>query len=212
LEIRLITKCYEDGNFKQRLLSTPKSVIEDELGVALPKALKISVIEPSENTIYMILPCNPYGSLSEEELKTSLGLTYEDVAEWCFEQQSCVLLDAEKGSKIIARAWKDSEFKQRLLSDFEGVIHQKELSIKVPEGSKLCVLEESSESCYILLPKLTDIFSEASEIPMPEDAENALVIAAGSELACSVTCVILTCIVVTVASEPDPNNPTINNP
>lgn len=199
LEVRLITKCYEDESFKQRLLSTPKFVIEKELGLDLPKTLKINVIEQAENLIYMILPCNPYGNLAEEDLKTFLGLTYEDVAVWCLEQQNCALLASQKGSNLIARVWKDFELKQGLLSDPKSVI-QKELSIKIPEENQFCVLEEASDSCYILLPKLTDVFSKTANISLPEDVENALVIAAGSEIACTGTCG-NTCSFITIAAE-----------
>lgn len=45
------------------------------------------MLEETEDTLYMVLPCNPYEGISEEELQASLGMSYEDVAQWVLEQQ-----------------------------------------------------------------------------------------------------------------------------
>ena len=59
LEIHLITRALKDEGFRQELVANPKAVVEKELGVKLPEELEINVLEETEDTLYMVLPCNP---------------------------------------------------------------------------------------------------------------------------------------------------------
>ncbi|MFN9175333.1 MAG: NHLP leader peptide family RiPP precursor, partial [Synechocystis sp.] len=117
LEIHLITRAVKDEGFRQELVANPKAVVEKELGVKLPEDLEIKVLEETEDTIYMVLPCNPYEGISEEELKASVSMTYEDVAQWVLEQQRNAFLDDESSIKLMARAWRNEKFKQEFLSN-----------------------------------------------------------------------------------------------
>jgi Nitrile hydratase, alpha chain len=92
LEIHLITRALKDEGFRQELVANTKAVVEKELGAKLPEELEINVLEETEDTIYMVLPCNPYERISEEDLKTLVGMTYKNVAQWVLVQQSFTLL------------------------------------------------------------------------------------------------------------------------
>jgi hypothetical protein len=103
LEIHLITRALKDGSFRAELIANPKAVIEQEIGSKLPDELEIAVLEETEDTIYMVLPCNPYEGVSEEELQANLGMSYEDVALWVLEQQRNSILDEEYTTAILSK-------------------------------------------------------------------------------------------------------------
>ncbi|GAA3404632.1 NHLP leader peptide family RiPP precursor [Paenibacillus hodogayensis] len=54
--------------------------------------------------------------------------------------------------QIIEKAWQDSTFKQQLLSDPKAAI-EGAFGVKVPDGIKLNVVEESSTDFYLVLPQ-----------------------------------------------------------
>ncbi|MDB9405989.1 NHLP leader peptide family RiPP precursor [Microcystis aeruginosa CS-1036] len=155
LEIHLITRALKDEEFKRELIANPKAVIERELGTKLPDELEINVLEETEDTIYMVLPCNPYEGISEEELKASLGITYEDVAKWVSEQQRNTLLDETSSILVISRAWKDEGFKQELLKNPKRTL-TKELEITIPDSLDIQVISETPNALYLVLPIISD--------------------------------------------------------
>jgi hypothetical protein len=158
LEIHLITRALKDEAFKQELLANPKAIVEKELGAKLPEELEINVFEQTEDTLYMVLPCNPYEGMSEEELKAALGMTYEDVAQWVLEQHRNALLDEASSVAMMARAWRDEAFKQKLLDNSIKVIEQ-QLGEKVHEDIKIQVFAETFNILYVVLPSILDNFA-----------------------------------------------------
>jgi hypothetical protein len=54
-------------------------------------------------------------------------------------------------AKIIAKAWSDAAYKQRLLKDPTGVL--KENGIKLPEGMSVRVNESTDKVIQLVLPK-----------------------------------------------------------
>lgn len=67
-EREVIKKAWSDENFKQRLISDPKSVIAEELGETLPENIEVEVLQETENKVYFVLPSNPIPNVAEEEL------------------------------------------------------------------------------------------------------------------------------------------------
>ncbi|MGJ5675414.1 MAG: NHLP leader peptide family RiPP precursor [Nostochopsis sp.] len=153
LEIDLITRALKDEGFRQELVANPKAVVEKELGAKLPDELEINVLEETEDTLYMLLPCNPYEGISKEDLKTSVGMTYEDIAQWVLEQQRNTLLDNESSMKLMARAWINEVFKQELLSNPVKVI-ERELGEKIQEGIQLQMFAETTNNLFIVVPRI----------------------------------------------------------
>lgn len=188
LEVHLITRALKDDGFKHKLLANPKAVVEQELGMKLPEELEINVLEETENTLYMVLPCNPYEGMSEEELKASLGMTYEDVAKWVLEQQRNALLDETSSIAMLSRAWKDKAFKQEMLCSPKTVI-EKEWGTEIPAGNEIKVFEETGDTLYLVLPTVFDIFGYSTQdlpdiawMNANQGAQKQLLIVAGTGL------------------------------
>jgi Nitrile hydratase, alpha chain len=157
LEIHLITRALKDEEFKQELIANPKALIEKELGAKLSEDLEIKVLEETENTLYLVLPCNPYEGISEEELQSSLGMTYEDVAQWVLEQQRNNLLDEESSVKLMARAWREEGFKQQLQINPIGAIEEY-LGTNIQQETQdlqLQVLAETVKTLFIVMTKVS---------------------------------------------------------
>ena len=167
LEIHLITRALKDEDFKRELIANPKAVIESELGTKLPDELEINVLEETEDTIYMVLPCNPYEGLSEEELQASLGMTYEDVAQWVLEQQSYHFLNENDSQKVMSKIWKDSQFEQEFFLNPYLVI-EKEIGQKIPETVRIKLLEEKFNLLYLVVPNISDSLQYLTEFKIPE--------------------------------------------
>jgi hypothetical protein len=156
LEIYLITRALKDEDFREELIANPKAVVEKELGTKLPEELEIKVLEETEDTLYMVLPCNPYEGISEDDLKALVGMTYEDVAQWVLEQQRNTFLDEASSVKIISQAWRDELFKHKLLHQAMKVIKQElgpKKSYEDIQGIQFQVLMETSNSLLIVLPR-----------------------------------------------------------
>lgn len=178
LEINLITRSLKDEDFKQELIANPKAVIEQELGTKLPEKLKINVLEETENTIYMVLPCNPYEGMSEEEVQAYLGMTYEDVAQWLLEQQKNVLLDKDSSIKLIAKAWKNEGFKNLLLLNAKEVIDREFSLGLLAKDVELNILEETKNSIYIVLVHADKQTYDTKLLQVSHDSSNLMLIAA----------------------------------
>lgn len=167
LEVHLITRALKNEEFKQELLANPKTVVEQELGTKLPEGIQIKVLEETETTMYLVLPSNPYEGMSESELKTSLGMTYEDVALWVLERQRNALLDEASSVRLMARAWRDETFKQELLHNPIMGIEQ-ELGEKIQEDLSIQFLVETANTLYMVLPRILDNF-EAHDLGTDKD-------------------------------------------
>jgi hypothetical protein len=58
-------------------------------------------------------------------------------------------------AEIVARAWKDADFKKRLIKDPKSVIQEAVTKMggkKLPDDLKVTVLEESGKNIYLVLP------------------------------------------------------------
>ena len=76
---------------------------------------------------------------------------------------------------IIAKAWKDESYKQKLLSNSKGVIEQ-EFNIQLPKEVNVQVMEENPTSLYFVLPARHEILGQKIS------DEQLAVIAGGIEL------------------------------
>ena len=77
-ERNLAIRAHEDEEFKQRLLTDPKSIYEEELGTQIPESFEVRVIEEEPNSLFMVLPRkseepSAEGELSEEALEAIAG-------------------------------------------------------------------------------------------------------------------------------------------
>ena len=70
----IVKKAISDAAFKKALLANPKAALEKELGVALPKDLKVEVVEETASTLFLVLPdVVDAGAMSEKDLEAVAG-------------------------------------------------------------------------------------------------------------------------------------------
>ncbi len=74
IEEKLITRTWQDEAFKQELLNNPRGAFEKE-GITLPESIKVTVVEESPNSLYLVLPKKPSetAELSDAELESVAG-------------------------------------------------------------------------------------------------------------------------------------------
>ena len=66
----------------------------------------------------------------------------------------------KKYAKLIAKAWSDESFKERLLSDSRAVLEAE--GIRLPPGVDVKVLEQTESQYFIVIPKKPSPFSVAT--------------------------------------------------
>lgn len=74
IEQRLITKAWQDDDFKQLLVNNPRAAMKSE-GIEFPESFEIRAVEETPNTVYIVLPTKPSTSeeLSEADLEAVAG-------------------------------------------------------------------------------------------------------------------------------------------
>lgn len=65
-------------------------------------------------------------------------------------------------TELIAKAWKDAAFKQELLSNSKAV-YARDLEQQLPEHLEVRVVEEDSNTLYLVLPKSPQVSEELSD-------------------------------------------------
>lgn len=70
---QVVEKSALDAEFRQALLSDPKSTISQELDITIPESMTIQVHESDMQTVHLALPPDP--NITEEQLEAiSAGL------------------------------------------------------------------------------------------------------------------------------------------
>jgi hypothetical protein len=77
LETALIEKCWKDPEFKRKVISDPKGMLEQHTGQRLPPGVKIFIHEEDGNTLHLSIPPAPanLAELSDEDLEKVAGGT-----------------------------------------------------------------------------------------------------------------------------------------
>ena len=75
IEESIIKQASESADFRSRLISDPRGVVESELGQKLPEALDIEVLEETSNKIFLRLPrvVSTGDELADEDLEMVAG-------------------------------------------------------------------------------------------------------------------------------------------
>ena len=74
MRTHIIGKASEDGTFRGKLLSDPRTSIENELGITIPESMTVQVHENTAQTVHLVLP--PATKLSDAELREASGGSY----------------------------------------------------------------------------------------------------------------------------------------
>lgn len=69
---QIVARAWADDEFKARLMESPKTVMRD-YGLELAPGVRVTVVEDTAEDRHFILPPNPAGDLSEEELSPVAG-------------------------------------------------------------------------------------------------------------------------------------------
>ena len=75
LETALIEKCWKDPEFKRKVFSDPKGMLEEQIGQKLPPQVKIFIHEEDANTLHFSIPAPPANvcELSDDQLEKVAG-------------------------------------------------------------------------------------------------------------------------------------------
>lgn len=65
--------------------------------------------------------------------------------------------------KLIQRSLEDEEFRRRLLDDPKGTVEQ-EIGTRLPQEIKVRVVEESTDTIYLVLPRSSPLGGEGEEL------------------------------------------------
>lgn len=68
---KIITRCWQDEEFKNRLLAEPRAILEAE-GVDVPEGFTIKVVEDTLQVCHFVIPCKVRG-LADGELNWLSG-------------------------------------------------------------------------------------------------------------------------------------------
>lgn len=69
---QIVARAWADEAFRATLLSEPKAVMREH-GLEIAPDIEVKVVEDSERTRHFVLPANPVGELTEEELSPTAG-------------------------------------------------------------------------------------------------------------------------------------------
>ena len=59
---KVVAKAWSDESFKKRLLTEPKTVLE-EVGIEVPAGTEVKIVEQTQDVMYIVLPFRPEDSL-----------------------------------------------------------------------------------------------------------------------------------------------------
>jgi len=68
----IVARAWADGQFKSRLMTDPKTVFREH-GLEVEPDVSVSVVEDTDRVRHFVLPPNPEGELTEEELSPAAG-------------------------------------------------------------------------------------------------------------------------------------------
>ena len=69
---KVIAQAWSDEEFKQRLKDDPHAALAEH-GADVPHDKRIEVVEDTAETVHLVLPAEPEGEISEEELAKVSG-------------------------------------------------------------------------------------------------------------------------------------------
>jgi hypothetical protein len=69
---KLVAKAWDDDQLRERLVSDPKSVMEEN-GLPVPPDVDVRIVQNTESVIYLPLAKKPLADLSEEDLNMAVA-------------------------------------------------------------------------------------------------------------------------------------------
>ncbi|MHB1422776.1 MAG: NHLP leader peptide family RiPP precursor [Gemmataceae bacterium] len=69
---QIVARAWADEAFKARLLSQPQAVLREH-GLEMAPGIEVRIVEDAREVRHFVLPANPVGELTEEELSPTAG-------------------------------------------------------------------------------------------------------------------------------------------
>jgi hypothetical protein len=74
VEAMLISRAWEDDQFRKRLLADPRATLGEALGIEIPSSVSVKIQEESADALVLTLPAKPKGGeLSDVDLEQVAG-------------------------------------------------------------------------------------------------------------------------------------------
>ena len=69
---QIVARAWADEAFKSRLIAEPKTVLREH-GLEISPEVEVKVVEDANEVRHFVLPANPVGELTDEELSPTAG-------------------------------------------------------------------------------------------------------------------------------------------
>jgi hypothetical protein len=69
---KVVAQSWSDKEFKQRLVDDPHAALAEH-GIDVPSGMNINVVENTSDTVHIVLPAEPDGEISEDDLANVSG-------------------------------------------------------------------------------------------------------------------------------------------
>jgi hypothetical protein len=80
---KLIARVWSDESFKEKLVSDPRTVLAAE-GLPVPDGVEVTIVEQTEQRLYLIIPMRPDGITVEEvDIRRAAHASYFSYACQC---------------------------------------------------------------------------------------------------------------------------------
>jgi len=130
---RLIKRSWESSAFRRKLLASPKEVVEEEVGLALPPDMTVHVHEETDRVIHLVLPDHP-----EAEQEASSAVHAPETRRQLEHQ-------------LRRKSLRDERFRTLLFSDPKKAI-EAEYGETINPSIVIHVHQQSDRALHIVLP------------------------------------------------------------
>jgi len=147
-QVRSLTaSAMRDSAFKQALLENPRAAVHESLGEVIPADKTLHVLQREGPSVTGVIPQAPPDWPSGLSREAAMERFRNEVPELAGNVHRTV----EFHMQLIARAWQDEAFKQRLLHDPKGTVREA-LGIELPDDLSLDFVADDDTNQYVVLP------------------------------------------------------------
>jgi Nitrile hydratase, alpha chain len=143
----VVAKAWRDPAFKSKLLLDANAALTEALG-AVPTGVTVRVVENSDEIGYFVLPLQPTGELTEENITGAAGFYLDKPGGDHEFMTSCIW--CEFCISVVTKAWSDPIFKTMLLTDPRAALIAAGGVLR--EGEVVKVVENTGKLVHLILP------------------------------------------------------------
>ncbi len=141
----LIFRLAEEPGLRETLLTDPKTVLAEDMGLELPAGVELRVVEDTALQHHVVIPWLSAIDQAEAVVEAADPLTDEDEEE-----------------AVVRQALQDEGFKLRLLADPKAALEEL-FGFCLPAGAEITVLEETPQNWYFVCPPQMDLVADELE-------------------------------------------------